>query len=197
MNTPHAYFDALYAHDDPYGYRSRWYEQRKRALVLACLPHPRYRRAWELGCSNGETSAALAPRCGALTATDWSARSIAVARRTHRLPNVSFVQAEHPAQWQPGPFDLIVFSEIGYFMTPATLETTIGKLRDSLAPDGVLLACHWRRPFDAAPLHGAQVHAQLRRQLRLPRSFVYRDADFVLEGWSAEARSVAQREGIA
>jgi hypothetical protein len=35
------YFDALYAaSDDPYASRQRWYEARKRAVLLAALPQP-------------------------------------------------------------------------------------------------------------------------------------------------------------
>ena len=42
-----AYFERLYgANPDPYGLRLRWYEQRKRELTLAALPHPRYRSAY-------------------------------------------------------------------------------------------------------------------------------------------------------
>lgn len=34
-----AHFSALYrGGDDPWQVRQRWYEQRKRALMLACLP---------------------------------------------------------------------------------------------------------------------------------------------------------------
>ena len=40
MNT-RAYFDQIYQQPDPFQYRSRWYEARKRALTLACLPRPR------------------------------------------------------------------------------------------------------------------------------------------------------------
>ena len=45
MNAPKAddqrdaYFDQLYRDDaDPWLVRQRWYEERKRALLLACLP---------------------------------------------------------------------------------------------------------------------------------------------------------------
>ena len=47
--TPSEYFDAIYAHDDPFGYRERWYEARKRALLLASLPAQRFGRVWEIG----------------------------------------------------------------------------------------------------------------------------------------------------
>src|SRR5690606_41113548 len=52
--------------DDPFGYRTRWYEQRKRDLLLAVLPWPGFGRGWEIGCANGELTHALAGRCGSL-----------------------------------------------------------------------------------------------------------------------------------
>ena len=51
MTDKTAYFDAMYGHsDDPYALRTRWYEQRKRAVLMSALPHPRYGRAFEPGC---------------------------------------------------------------------------------------------------------------------------------------------------
>ena len=47
------YFDELHEQEDPFGYRSRWYEERKRALLLASLSQRQFHRGWELGCSNG------------------------------------------------------------------------------------------------------------------------------------------------
>jgi hypothetical protein len=42
MSTAH--FQQLYEQaDDPWQVRQRWYEQRKRSLLLASLPAPRYR----------------------------------------------------------------------------------------------------------------------------------------------------------
>jgi len=38
------------------------------------------------------------------------------------------------------------------------------------------------------------VHAQLDEGL--PRLFSYRDQDMLLEGWSADTTSVAEREGL-
>ena len=49
-----AAFDRLYrGGTDPYGLRTRWYEMRKRAIVLAALPRARYARAFEPACGIG------------------------------------------------------------------------------------------------------------------------------------------------
>ncbi|HEY0179118.1 MAG TPA: SAM-dependent methyltransferase [Dokdonella sp.] len=191
------YFETLHAaRPDPFGLRGSWYEQRKREVLLAALPRRAYRDAWEVGCSNGELSAALAPRCERLLATDASAHAVAHAEaRTRDLPQVRVRQAQHPRDWPSGTFDLIVFSEIGYYLDVATLEETIRRFAGSLVPDGTFVACHWRHAFAPAPLDGDRVHARLDANLPWPRIFRYVDADFVLDGWSGRRDSIAQQEG--
>lgn len=194
--TPAAYFEAIYADDDPFGYRSRWYEARKRELLLASLPKARFASVWELGCSNGELTDALAARGDRLLATDLDARAVSLAQaRTARHPHVRIARMQHPGQWPATQFDLIVFSEVGYYFDEAALAEVASGLRDALAPDGTLVACHWLHPFDAAPLCGRRVHARLAAVLGAS-AFHYEDADLRLEGWTAQDRSVAQREAL-
>lgn len=190
-----AYFDTLYRQPDPFQYRSRWYEARKRALTLACLPRQRYANAWELGCSNGVLTAALAERCDALLGTDISAAALAeAAASTQASPHVTFQQASHPQDWPTGRFDLIVVSEVGYYLAATALAQLATQLRQSLAHDGLLLACHWRIPFDEARSSTDQVHQAL--SAHLVEAFTYRDDDLLLQGWSAAPTSVARWEGL-
>ena len=59
MSVPTTFFDQLYEHNpDPWAFRERWYEQRKRALTLASVPRQHYASIYELGCANGELRAA-------------------------------------------------------------------------------------------------------------------------------------------
>lgn len=195
--TPASYFDAVYREDDPFGYRERWYEARKRSLLLASLPAAHFDAAWEIGCSNGELTAALALRCDRLLATDLNGRAVRLAAaRTAPFGHVAVRQARHPDEWPDGAFDLIVFSEVGYYLDAGTLSQMAKRLRTSLREDGVLVACHWLAPFREAPLTGHQVHRQLRRELGLPRLFGYADGDLRLDGWGRRAASVAQRAGL-
>ncbi|WP_426805202.1 methyltransferase [Stenotrophomonas sp. SrG] len=194
MNTA-AYFEQIYQHPDPFQYRDRWYEARKRALTLASLPRQRYRNGWELGCSNGVLTAELAARCDALLATDLSAAALAEASvSTQAHANVRLQQASHPDQWPQGQFDLIVVSEVGYYLSPQDVVTMATQLRGSLADDGLLLACHWVHPFAEARTSAAQVHRAFARGLE--EAFFYQDADMLLQGWSAEPVSVARWEGL-
>ncbi|MDF9770111.1 hypothetical protein OKW09_002396 [Pseudomonas rhodesiae] len=48
MSVATPYFDQLFAeNDDPWAFRQRWYERRKRALTLALLTKPRYASIFE------------------------------------------------------------------------------------------------------------------------------------------------------
>ncbi len=198
MNTPVAYFDAMHRDDDPWGYRERWYEARKRDLLLAMLPRAQFGRAWELGCANGELSAMLATRCETLLATDVSARAVERAGERLRASEHARVErASHPEQWPDGTFNLIVFSEVGYYLADAALRECAQRFADSLDDDGVLLACHWIRPFTPARMDGRAVHEVLASLLPMPAFMAYQDADIVVHGWSRQTLSVAEREGLS
>lgn len=91
------YFDSIYRQLDPFGYGTRWYEKRKRDILLATLPRQGFARGWELGCSNGEATCGLAARCERLLATDMSAAAVQQAKqRVGERSNVEIVQACHP-----------------------------------------------------------------------------------------------------
>lgn len=122
----HAHFEQLYEADpDPYGLRTRWYEERKRALVLASLPRRRFRHCYEPGCGNGELTAQLATRCDAVLAADFSGPVLRTARaRTALLPQVRVAQHVLPNQWSLAErFDLIVLSELLYFLPLDAVRT--------------------------------------------------------------------------
>lgn len=191
------YLESIHERADPFGYRWRWYEARKRQVLLAALPHRHVGRAWEMGCSNGELTAALAMRCSSLLATDISANAVRHARdRAGHLAGVAVERMRHPGQWPQGRFDLIVMSEVGYYLTCAELADTVQRLHGSLAHEGVLLACHWRHPFAEAFQDGGQVHACIGGTLDLPLLCRYQDSDFLLEAWGGGQASIAQREGL-
>ena len=195
----HGYFDALYGdNDDPYALRTRWYELRKRNALLAALPKARYRAGYEPGCGAGELTAALAPRCDALLASDFNDGALTAARvRVAGLTNVRVQKHDLPADWPhaQGPFDLIVLSEVGYFLDADAMRAVARACRDSLDADGTLVACDWRRDFDARVLPTDTVHALL-SDLGLERLVRHEEDDFLLQVWSRDARSVAEQEGI-
>ena len=193
------HFDAVFAaSDDPWRFRSRWYEQRKRALTLASLPAPRYRNAYEPGCANGELSAALAGRCEALLVSDGADKAVALARRRlAALPHVSVAKAWLPAEWPiDQTFDLVVLSELGYYLDAASLGELARRVRRSLRPGATVLACHWRRPIHGCPLDGDRVHALFGSALGLACLSQTLDDDLRIDVWCDDPMSVASREGL-
>lgn len=193
------YFDTLYAGgSDPYGVRERWYEARKRAVLLAALPQARYRKAYEPGCGVGELTLALSQRCDELLASDFSPQAVERAReRTGACPNVRVAQHTLPADWphDAAPFDLIVLSEVGYFLQREDMRRVADCCNRSLGADGTLVACDWWPDFAQRSLSTHAVHGAL-AALGLARLVLHEEDDFVLQVWARDARSVAQREGI-
>ena len=195
-----AYLHAMYARDDdPWHLREGWYERRKLQLLLACLPRQRYAAVFEPGCSVGEVTARLAERCDLVLAADFHADAVAAARkRTADLPNVEVRQLLLPRQWPSGSrFDLIVLSEIGYFLSPPAWAELCGRVAGSLAGDATVLACHWRRDFAERTLPTAALHAQLGQALGLPSHTSVTDTDFAIDVWTTSPGSVAETEGLA
>ncbi len=192
-------FDAMYAvSDDPWGFTDRWYERRKRALTVAALPHERYERALEIGCSNGELAAALAPRCGRLVATDAAARAVQLAtERLAEFANVRVEAASVPADWPTGTFDLIVLSETGFYLSTDAMTSLVERVQGSLAPGGVFLACHWRPHVAGLELSGDRVHELIRDGLDAVLLVSHVEEDFLLEVYQRRpALSVATATGL-
>jgi LmbE family N-acetylglucosaminyl deacetylase/SAM-dependent methyltransferase len=178
-----AVFDALHrSAADPWNYQDSWYEQRKRSLTLAALPEQKYDAGLEAGCSIGTLSAELAQRCGRFLAVDASGTAVARAgERLARFPGAEARQLTLPDQWPAGSFDLVVVSELGYYLAAAELEALFARISASILPGGTLLLCHWRHPVSGWELDGDAVHALARSRLGWPSAGVYRERDFVLE----------------
>lgn len=198
MNDPalgQDYFDAVYeSSDDPWSFRTRWYEQRKRDLTVGSLPDRRYHRGLEIGCSIGMLTEMLAPRCTDLIAVDISERAVAQAR-ARAGSRVDIRVLDVLVDFPEGEFDLIVLSEVGYYWGDAGLRAALRRVRSHLTHGGVLVACHWRHPVDDYPMSGDEVHAAIATQ-GWTRLVGHLEQDFVLEVFSDDARSVAEREGL-
>lgn len=139
------YFDALYRADpDPWNFETSPYEARKYAETVAVLGERRFRRGLEVGCSIGVLTRDLAPRVDALVALDISALAIETARaRNPGLIHVSFVASGLIEAELSGAFDLMVFSEVLYYLTPAELAEAAERTRALLEPGGEVVLVNW------------------------------------------------------
>jgi predicted TPR repeat methyltransferase len=160
-------FERLYAEsEDPWDYDSSEYERGKYAATLAALDGRHYAQALEVGCSNGAFTELLADRCAALTALDFSARAVALARaRLHERAHVKILAASFPEQAPTGEWDLVVCSEVLYYLDPPALEAATDWLRERLREGATVLAVDWRGPTKTEPHDGDEVHDLLRARL--------------------------------
>ncbi len=144
-SLPPDYFDVRYAADpDPWNFAGSPYERDKYAATLAALPRERYASALEVGCSIGVLTAALAPRCDALVALDVAEAALAQARaRCGDRPGLRLMRARVPGEWPEGRFDLILLSEVVYYLDAGDVARLASRVRASLRPDGDVVLVHW------------------------------------------------------
>ena len=143
------YFEALYARDpDPWRFASSDYERDKYAATLAVLPERRFTSGFEIGCSIGVLTRQLADRCDKLLAVDVS--DIALVQARERCPGVAFANMDLRSEWPEGRFDLILFSEVLYYLGLDGIERVARHTVRSLAPGGVVGLVNWFGPTDGA-----------------------------------------------
>lgn len=133
---------------DPWKYTSL-YQQTKYQQTLDLLGSIPIARALELGCAEGYLTLQLAPRVDSLIAADISQIALdraEVCCAAHKLENVSFLRLDLAKDQLPSDFDLIVCSEVLYYINGLTaLEAVARKLVDALKPGGYLLTAHAHR----------------------------------------------------
>lgn len=154
------YFDRVYAaNDDPWDFTSSEYEAAKYDATLAALTRQNYKNALEIGCSIGVLTERLAARCDKLLAIDVSEKALEQAkRRCASLPNVRLRQMSIPNEFPDEIFDLILISEVGYYLSPADWLAAMDKVFDRLADGGQVALVHWTPPVHDYPQTGDAVH---------------------------------------
>ncbi|QUS36135.1 SAM-dependent methyltransferase [Falsirhodobacter algicola] len=147
------HLDALYARtDDPWQHRTSPYEAAKYRETLRRIGPGPFQEALEIGCGNGTLLARLAPRCHRLTGIDCiPAAAQAAAAATAHLPHVTVRQGEVPRDLPATSPDLVLLSEVLYFLTPEEIAALAAWLR----PKGARIVCvNWAgrtdEPLDAA-----------------------------------------------
>lgn len=150
---------------DPWDYTYSRFEQFKRRVLLRACGHGKHGRALELGCAIGETTRCLARLCLRLVALDGSPTALAEARRRVSSAHVKFVQARLPGQLPHGQFDLIVVSEIAYYLSSHELALLGKRLSIAIAHRGKIVLLHHRRHFQDAAQSPDLAQLRLRSQL--------------------------------
>jgi 2-polyprenyl-3-methyl-5-hydroxy-6-metoxy-1,4-benzoquinol methylase len=149
MSTPRsreaAYFEQMYRQNpDPWQFESSPYEQAKYDATLHMLDGRRFVSALEIGCSIGVLTRRLAVQCDAVLGLDIAEAPLVQARaRCADQPWVRFEQGAVPAAWPHGRFDLIVLSEVLYFLSRDDIEAVAAKAMDCVRHSGHVLLVNW------------------------------------------------------
>ena len=139
-----AFFETLFStQPDPWKYTSP-YEQTKYEQTLSLLPSTQIGKALELACAEGHFTVQLAPRVESLIAADISQVALdRAAERCRDLQNISFQRLDMTKDPLPGHFDLIVCSEVLYYLKDLEeLKVIASKNAEALEPGGYLLMAH-------------------------------------------------------
>jgi len=191
--------------DDPWNFERSPYEQGKYQHTLDVLTADgaRYESALEVGCSIGVFTEMLAPHCGELVAVDISATAVERAEaRVAGQPHVRVERMVLPNEMPGGTFDLVVCSDVLYYLEGPSLAKTVDAIAGTIRPGGALVVVSWLGTF--GPMSGAELHATLRHLLppsfRLDRS-ERRDVDgpqgigYQLDVYRREPSAAADGDG--
>lgn len=191
-------FDALYSRTpDPWGLRTTWYERRKLDVLMACLPRERYRHALDLGCGEGEAARRLADRCDAVRAVDGSATAIARCKEWASRAGATHVTAEVlqlPGEWPAGmdvAADLVVVSEVAYYLDDSNLDLFLERCAASLAPGGDWVMCHFKDAFDDSLQQVGHIHGLVDAGGQVVRLAAHDDERFRLDVWRKPGRNAS------
>ena len=139
-----AFFETLFStRTDPWKYTSP-YEQVKYEQSLSLLPSTRIDKALELACAEGHFTMQLASRVGSLIAADISQVALnRAAERCQEKQNISFEQLDLTKDSLPENLDLIVCSEVLYYLEDLEeLKAIATKIANALAPGGYVLMAY-------------------------------------------------------
>ncbi len=154
------YFENVYAsNDDPWDFASSEFEAKKYAATLDALPREKYDSAFEIGCSIGVLTEKLAKRCGELLSVDVSENALKQARdRCEDLQNVRFEKMDVAKEFPDKKFDLILVSEVGYYLSKEDWQKLMRKIFEHLTENGQVGLIHWTPFVKDYPQTGDEIH---------------------------------------
>lgn len=156
------------ASEDPWDHRSSPYEAAKYDATLGAIGPGPFENALEIGCGNGELARRLAPRCRRLTAIECIPAAADAARRSlAEFAQVEVLQGSAPGDLPKMQPDLVLLSEVLYFMTPQEIASLSQWLNENAA--GPIIAVNWMGPTDE-PLNGGEAVALLANELVTERT---------------------------
>jgi SAM-dependent methyltransferase len=127
--------------EDAWGYEASEDHRLRHDRILAAIPEDRtYLRGFEAGCAEGHLTMRLAKRVGELLACDLNEEA---ARRTQKrigdTEGVKVIQLDLRKGIPLEAADLLVFSDVLYYLSPREVTGVIGKVGEVTDPGAVLV----------------------------------------------------------
>ncbi|WP_226064537.1 class I SAM-dependent DNA methyltransferase [Kaistella polysaccharea] len=181
------YFADVYAaNDDPWNFETSPYEDQKYSATLQALPKNQYRNALEIGCSIGVLTKMLAEKCLNLLATDISEKALDSAKiRCKDLENVNFQLLHFPDELPNDQFNLILISEVAYYLSAEDWKKAIHKIFDLLPAKGEIVLVHWLPIVLDYPQTGDEVHDTFEKEMesKMENVFKTRTDQYRIDVW--------------
>lgn len=137
-------FETLFAtQPDPWKYTSE-YEQTKYEQTLSLIPQSKVNNVLELACAEGHFTVQLAAKVKRLLATDISQIALErTAERCNQFKHIDFKRLDLVADDIPGTFELVICSEVLYYVGSKTdLKNVALKMMNAVEPGGYILMAH-------------------------------------------------------
>ena len=196
---PDDYFEDIYASaTDPWRLSERWYEERKYDVTMAMLPNRRFAHAFEPGCSVGVLTERLIARCDRVTSCDVAQVALDATRaRLGPREGLTLRRMSLDEPWPAEDFDLVVVSEVAYYLQADTLRRVLDRECARLRAGTTLVAAHWRYAVDDYPLSGDEANALIAATPELTALARYVDDDVVIDVFvKGPTESVAVRGDV-
>ena len=143
---------------DPFGFDVNPDEQLKFRKTLEICGDGKLGRVLEIGCAVGSFTEMIASRATDVLAIDVSEAAIRQAKqRLHQQQNVRLETRTLPAEFPDGQFDLIIASDVLYYLTVEDLQTCMGMIEAALSSGGAMVAVHYI-PRVGTLLDGNELH---------------------------------------
>lgn len=181
------YFNAIYeSNEDPWDFETSAYEAEKYVSTITALPNKHYESVLEVGCSIGVLTMLLARHSTNLLAIDISQKALDIAaRRCNKISNITFKKASFPKELPEHQFNLIVVSEVVYYLTETDWQSAIECLYSKLPCGGHVVLVHWLPEVHDYPQTGDQVHDTFQRlmQHKMENIFSNRTENYRIDVW--------------
>jgi 2-polyprenyl-3-methyl-5-hydroxy-6-metoxy-1,4-benzoquinol methylase len=129
---------------DPFTLAASSYEQKKQEDILKMVGSRRYQNALDIGCGCGISTSLLAPYCDRVQGVDFSEVAISLARKnTAQLSHLAFTVADIRKLNLWEKYDLVLCSEVLYYLKPLDLAFFVKNLEAWLKPGGWVIVVGW------------------------------------------------------